>query len=84
MSSLDSIALSDRYSFIRGDICDYSLVQSTLNSFNPDGLIHLAAESHVDRSIDDASPFIQTNIVGTYNLLECCMKYWQNLEKKQI
>jgi len=83
LSSLDSVSMSGRYSFIEGDICDSSLVESTLNNFNPDGLIHLAAESHVDRSIEDASPFIQTNIVGTYTLLECCMKYWQNLEKSK-
>ena len=73
--SLMSISESPRYHFINGDICDAHLVRDTLESFAPDGIFHLAAESHVDRSIDDAAPFIKTNINGTYNLLEASSEY---------
>ena len=67
LQSLRSIETSKRYNFLHGDICDPLILKKTLNDFRPDGVINLAAESHVDRSIDDAAPFIQTNIVGTYS-----------------
>ena len=80
LNSLESIENSSRYTFVHGDICNGSLIRDTLSSLTPDGVIHLAAESHVDRSIDDAAPFIQTNIIGTYNVIEACLSYWQALE----
>jgi len=81
LQSLRSIETSERYSFVHGDICDPLILKKTFDDFRPDGVINLAAESHVDRSIDDAAPFIQTNIVGTYSLLNASMTYWKNLDK---
>ncbi len=75
LNSLSSIQDSKRYSFVKGDICEYQILKDTIFAFKPDGIIHLAAESHVDRSIDDPSPFIYTNILGTYNLLDISNKY---------
>ncbi|MFC4656875.1 dTDP-glucose 4,6-dehydratase [Rheinheimera marina] len=85
LQSLNSIASSDRYQFVQADICDAQAVTKALTEFQPDVVMHLAAESHVDRSIDGPAAFIQTNIVGTYTLLECCRAYWQQLDadKKQ-
>ena len=82
LDSLTMIDSSSRYQFQKGDICDLNTLSSTIDSFKPEGVIHLAAESHVDRSIDDAAPFINTNIIGTYNLLHCCSRYWEKLKKK--
>ena len=70
---------SSRYTFVKGDICDRELVERVLVEHLPDTLIHLAAESHVDRSIDDASAFIQTNVVGTFTLLEAALRHWYRL-----
>jgi len=86
--NLESIALvsdNDRYSFEKVDICDATEIKRVLNQYQPDIIMHLAAESHVDRSIDGPGEFIQTNIVGTYNLLEQARHYWAALEtnKKQ-
>jgi len=86
--NLESIALvsdNDRYSFEKVDICDATEIKRVLNQHQPDIIMHLAAESHVDRSIDGPGEFIQTNIVGTYNLLEQARHYWAALEtnKKQ-
>ncbi len=75
METLASIADSPNYQFIRGDICDRRLVDKILTDFRPDGLIHFAAESHVDRSINEPAPFISTNILGTYTLLESVRIY---------
>lgn len=85
LSALDSIAHNDRYSFEKTNICDTVAIRQIFNSYQPDIIIHLAAESHVDRSIADSMNFIQTNIVGTYNLLEESRHYWSNLplHKKQ-
>lgn len=79
LTSLKSIENSTRYHFIQGDICDQSLLQETLDKFQPDLIMHLAAESHVDRSIDEPAEFIQTNIIGTYALLEACRAYYAKL-----
>ncbi|MEC4727750.1 dTDP-glucose 4,6-dehydratase [Shewanella sp. D64] len=79
LSSLKSIENSERYHFVLGDICDQNLVSETLNNFQPDLIMHLAAESHVDRSIDGPSEFIQTNIIGTYALLEAARHYYPKL-----
>jgi dTDP-glucose 4,6-dehydratase len=75
METLASIAGNPNYQFILGDICDGFLVKKTFCDFKPDGLIHFAAESHVDRSINEPAPFISTNILGTYTLLESVRIY---------
>ena len=72
---------SARYQFSHTDICDFPAIQAIFQSFRPDAVMHLAAESHVDRSIDGPGQFIQTNVVGTYNMLEAAREYWQSLEK---
>jgi len=82
LESLDLIKNSNRYSFVQADICDGDTVYRTISEFRPDIVMHLAAESHVDRSIDEPDDFIQTNIVGTYRLLEAVLKYWQQLNPK--
>ncbi len=79
LSSLDSIAASPRYRFIKGDILDRDLVRDLLQSAEVDAIMHLAAESHVDRSIDGPGDFISTNIVGTYTLLEAARAHWSGL-----
>ena len=86
LESLASIEDNSRYQFAQADICDAVAMRELFNSFQPDLVMHLAAESHVDRSIDGPSAFIQTNIVGTYNLLEVARSYWQNLSdgKKSV
>jgi dTDP-glucose 4,6-dehydratase len=78
LESLKEIADSKRYSFLQADICDGQAMEKAFASFKPDVLMHLAAESHVDRSIDGPAQFIQTNIFGTYNLLETARHYWNN------
>lgn len=84
IQSLKSINDSNRYKFIRGDICDKSIVSKLLKDFQPDIIMHLAAESHVDRSIDGPIEFIQTNVIGTTTLLECAREYWGKLKKKNF
>src|SRR5262245_2315763 len=77
--SLAAIAHDPRYAIERADICDRSAMERIFNSFQPDAVLHLAAETHVDRSITDAGAFIQTNLVGTYQLLEAARQYWAAL-----
>lgn len=79
LSSLSSVADSPKYSFEKIDLCDADLVSEALHRTCPDAVVHLAAESHVDRSIDGPGAFIQSNIVGTYNLLQASLAYWQEL-----
>ena len=79
LESLASVAGNPRYRFVQADIGDQSKVAEVLAEFQPDALMHLAAESHVDRSIDGPAAFIQTNIVGTYSLLEATRGYWSAL-----
>ena len=74
-----NIANCNRYFFEKVDICDRSELDRVFSEYQPDVVMHLAAESHVDRSIDGPGEFIQTNIVGTYNLLECARAYWSTL-----
>jgi dTDP-glucose 4,6-dehydratase len=83
LDSLASISNSDRYTFNKIDICDSNALKDAFNNFQPDIVMHLAAESHVDRSIDGASEFIQTNIVGTFQLLEAAKDYWSDLPASQ-
>jgi dTDP-glucose 4,6-dehydratase len=79
LESLDSITSSDRYLFSQIDICDYKLLRDAFLEFKPDIVMHLAAESHVDRSIEGPGEFIQTNIIGTYNLLQVSLEYYRSL-----
>ena len=79
--NLKGIENSPNYSFEQGDIADYEKVIEIFARYNPDIVIHFAAESHVDRSILGPTEFIQTNIIGTFNLLEACRKFWSNPSK---
>jgi dTDP-glucose 4,6-dehydratase len=79
LESLLPVAGSARYGFLAADIADRAAMEGAFHDFRPDAVIHLAAESHVDRSIDGAGDFIQTNIVGTYTLLEAARLYWTGL-----
>lgn len=79
LHSLDSVRNNERYSFKKIDICDSSSIESAIKYFCPDAIMHLAAESHVDRSIYGPKKFIITNVLGTYCLLEGAKKYWMNL-----
>ena len=79
LESLQSIKKSERYQFFQTDICDQVELEKIFENFQPNVVMHLAAESHVDRSIDGPATFIQTNIVGTYSLLEAARKYWLSL-----
>lgn len=80
LESLKSIENNDRYSFVKADICDSTLLKEIFEQHQPDAVMHLAAESHVDRSITGPAEFIQTNIVGTYTLLEVARQYWSQLD----
>ena len=79
LESLESITNSDRYVFEQVDVCDTDEIKRIFSEHQPDIVMHLAAESHVDRSIDAPNDFIQTNIVGTYILLEQARNYWLSL-----
>ena len=79
LETLKEVFASDRYFFEQVDICDVSGIRRLFSKYKPDAVLHLAAESHVDRSIDGPAEFIQTNIVGTYTLLEAVRQYWQEL-----
>lgn len=83
LETLRSIAESTRYSFEQADIGDRESMRRIFARYQPDAVMHLAAESHVDRSIDDPSAFVYTNIVGTFSLLETARHYWQNLNKQK-
>jgi dTDP-glucose 4,6-dehydratase len=82
--SLKDISDSKRYKFLKLDLKNKKFLQQTFYEFKPDAVIHLAAETHVDRSIKDSKPFLESNIIGTYNLLECARNYWSNLEVKKM
>jgi dTDP-glucose 4,6-dehydratase len=79
LSNLKEISKQDNYKFIKGDICDKSLVQSLFKTYNITDVIHFAAESHVDNSISNPDAFIQTNIIGTFNLLDIAKNYWMDV-----
>lgn len=83
LESLASIEGHPRYRFLKADIADSAAVGTALAQFQPDAIMHLAAESHVDRSIDGPAAFIQTNIVGTYALLESTRTYWSSLDAER-
>jgi dTDP-glucose 4,6-dehydratase len=77
LASLDSVRHHPRYHLSRTDICDHAAITELFTDFGPDAVMHLAAESHVDRSIDAPGKFINTNIIGTYVLLEASLAHWQ-------
>ena len=79
LESLKSVATNKRYYFEQADICSKIELERVFNEHKPDAIMHLAAESHVDRSIDSPDDFIQTNIVGTYNMLEVARSFWSGL-----
>ncbi|MBH0003175.1 GDP-mannose 4,6-dehydratase, partial [Pseudoalteromonas sp. SWYJZ12] len=79
LESLNSVANDGRYVFEQVDICNRTELDRVFKTHKPDAVMHLAAESHVDRSITGPAEFIQTNIVGTYNLLEAAREYWNTL-----
>jgi len=80
LATLASVEGSENYSFEKVDICNKNEIDRIYSEYRPDAIMHLAAESHVDRSIDGPAEFVQTNIVGTYNLLESARQYWKNLD----
>jgi dTDP-glucose 4,6-dehydratase len=79
LASLAPVARDARFEFIRGDICDAAAVAAAFRHFQPDAVMHLAAESHVDRSIEGPGAFVQTNVVGTYVMLAATHDYWRAL-----
>jgi dTDP-glucose 4,6-dehydratase len=76
LKSLEEVEKNPHYKFIQGDINNREEIDLVINSFNPTSIIHLAAESHVDRSISSPADFLRTNIIGTFNLLEVALQYW--------
>jgi dTDP-glucose 4,6-dehydratase len=83
LESLAEVSNNERYTFEQVDICNRAEVDRVLAEHKPDAIMHLAAESHVDRSIDGPAEFIETNIVGTYTLLEATRQYWQAMEAEK-
>ena len=79
LANLKSLSGDSRHAFIQGDVCDSGLVADILTRHQPRAIVHFAAESHVDRSIHGPAAFVQTNILGTFNLLEQCRTWWRNL-----
>ncbi|MFB9136400.1 dTDP-glucose 4,6-dehydratase [Vibrio olivae] len=81
LESLSEVSSDERYCFEQVDICDKKALEKVFSTHQPDAVMHLAAESHVDRSIDGPAAFIETNIVGTYTLLEVARGYWNQLDQ---
>lgn len=79
LEALEPVSNDPRYAFVRADIVDSARMEDVFESYQPDVVMHLAAESHVDRSIDGPAAFIQTNIIGTYTLLETTLAFWRAL-----
>ena len=82
LESLSDIEGNSRYEFVQGDICDRTILDEIFSRFKPNVVMHLAAESHVDRSIDGPLDFVQTNIFGTFSILESSRSYWSSLDDK--
>ncbi|WP_395392891.1 dTDP-glucose 4,6-dehydratase [Novosphingobium sp. BL-8A] len=82
LSTVERVASSNRYRFVQADICDADAVRAEIAAFRPDVITHLAAESHVDRSIDGPGAFVQTNVVGTYTMLAEARAYWLGLDEE--
>lgn len=83
LDNLNSLKNHDNYTFMKGDIQDYNQLENAILSFKPEIVINFAAESHVDRSIDGPKEFIKTNILGTYELLQCNLNYFKSLDTKK-
>tara|TARA_B100000767_G_scaffold274778_1_gene308914 strand:- start:3219 stop:3662 length:444 start_codon:yes stop_codon:yes gene_type:complete len=81
IESLRSVSKNSRYQFVQGDICNKKIISKLFTEFKPDIVMHLAAETHVDRSIDGPTNFIQTNVIGTLVMLECAREYWSKKKK---
>src|SRR4051812_25501091 len=79
LDSLEAVLGQPHHVFVHGDICDRKLVDSLLSEFQPNAILNLAAESHVDRSIDAPAAFVQTNVAGTCGLLDAALGYWRSL-----
>ncbi len=82
LANLDDIKDAPNYTFVKGDICDYDMVRKLMADNRVDGIIHLAAESHVDRSIKDPFTFARTNVMGTLTLLQAAKEYWESLPER--
>ena len=82
LANLKDIEDKPNYVFVKADICDYERMQEIMKEYQIDGIIHLAAESHVDRSIKDPFTFARTNVMGTLSLLQAAKLYWESLPKK--
>ena len=80
LTSLRAVEGNSSYRFLKADICNGQAIGEALESFKPDRIMHLAAESHVDRSITGAKDFVETNVLGTFTMLECARAYWQSLQ----
>ncbi|MGD2084371.1 MAG: dTDP-glucose 4,6-dehydratase [Chromatiales bacterium] len=80
LDTLAGLEGDGRHLFVQGDIADRPLVSTLLREHRPDAVVNFAAESHVDRSIDGPAAFVQTNVIGTFNLLECALDYWRALD----
>jgi len=83
LDALEELQIYEKYQFIEADICSRDSLQKSLDSFQPDAVIHTAAETHVDRSIQDSTEFVRTNLVGTFTLLEAVRHYWSQLPASQ-
>src|SRR5919198_141161 len=83
LRSLDPIQDDARYRFLHADICDRAALDAAFRTFMPNAVMHLAAETHVDRSIDGPLDFIHTNVLGTHTLLEAARRYWIDLPKDE-
>lgn len=83
LESVSMVSKNPAYRFVQADICDRAALDTVLTEFRPDAVMHLAAESHVDRSIDGPAAFIQTNVVGTATVLEAVTAYWRTMEEPQ-
>lgn len=84
LENLKGLPAPDRHIFIHGDVCDRTLVETLLRQYQIDTIIHFAAETHVDRSIVNPEPFIHTNVLGTFTLLDSARKYWVEKEKQTV
>ena len=82
LANLRDIENKPNYTFVKADICDFETVYALMQQYKVDGIIHLAAESHVDRSIKDPFTFARTNVMGTLSLLQAAKLYWESLPEK--
>ena len=82
LANLKDIEERPNYTFVRADICDYDKMLEVMQQYHIDGIIHLAAESHVDRSIKDPFTFARTNVMGTLSLLQAAKLYWESLPER--